>query len=152
LIPNIQPSLFASEIQDEERTASTPPQSSPQQLLEPGAFSPKDLMALLKNLESEISITEQNLNDENDKRYKYKVDDSRRTHNYDEFICTFLSMLAQEGAQLGELVSQNLLIPRKISGNINNRQYKKNERSPKTTSTSSGSKRRKGKKKCKKRK
>ena len=26
-----------------------------------------------------------------------QVDDQRRTHNYDEFICTFISMLAQEG-------------------------------------------------------
>ena len=66
----------------------------------------KDLLALLKNLESEIAITEQHLCDENEKRYMYKVDDSRRTHNYDEFICTFLQMLAHEGA-LGELVRQN---------------------------------------------
>lgn len=26
-----------------------------------------------------------------------QIDDQRRTHNYDEFICTFISMLAQEG-------------------------------------------------------
>jgi ubiquitin carboxyl-terminal hydrolase BAP1 len=140
--------------QDDEQVAAPQPSA----LLEPGAFSPKDLMALLKNLESEIALTEQNLCDENDKRNKYKVDDSRRTHNYDDFICTFLSMLAQEG-ELGELVSQNLLVPRKAGGIKN--QYKKQqttgtERSPKTaTGTSSGSggnKRRKGKKKCKKRK
>lgn len=36
-----------------------------------------------------------------------QVDDCRRTHNYDEFITTFLTMLAQEGA-LGELVQQHL--------------------------------------------
>lgn len=36
-----------------------------------------------------------------------KVDDCRRTHNYDEFITTFLTMLAQEGA-LSELVQQHL--------------------------------------------
>lgn len=36
-----------------------------------------------------------------------QVDDCRRTHNYDEFITTFLTMLAQEGA-LGELVHQHL--------------------------------------------
>ncbi len=27
----------------------------------------------------------------------FQIDDQRRTHNYDEFICTFISMLAQEG-------------------------------------------------------
>lgn len=31
----------------------------------------------------------------------FKIDDQRRTHNYDEFICTFISMLAQEGKWLG---------------------------------------------------
>lgn len=29
-----------------------------------------------------------------------QIDDQRRTHNYDEFICTFISMLAQEGKRL----------------------------------------------------
>lgn len=33
-----------------------------------------DLNSLLKNLESEILVNEQNLNDENDKRYMFKVD------------------------------------------------------------------------------
>lgn len=32
-----------------------------------------DLNSLLKNLESEILLNEQNLNDENDKRYMFKV-------------------------------------------------------------------------------
>ncbi|KOC66078.1 Ubiquitin carboxyl-terminal hydrolase calypso [Habropoda laboriosa] len=63
------------------------------ELFEPHTFAPKDLLALLKNLEHEISICETSLKDENDKRNKYKIDDCRRTHNYDEFICTFLSML-----------------------------------------------------------
>ncbi|XP_050351117.1 ubiquitin carboxyl-terminal hydrolase calypso isoform X2 [Nymphalis io] len=35
------------------------------------------------------------------------VDDCRRTHNYDEFICTFLSMLAERGV-LAELVAAQL--------------------------------------------
>lgn len=76
---------------------------------EANGFSPKDMLALLNNLETEITSTEQLLSDENDKRNMFKVDDCRRTHNYDEFICTFLSMLAHEGA-LGEL-----LLPRKVS-------------------------------------
>lgn len=75
-------------------------------------FAPKDLLALLKNLEGEISLCEGNLRDENEKRKKYKVDDSRRTHNYDEFICTFLSMLAQQG-KLADLVQQHLMDQKK---------------------------------------
>ena len=56
------------------------------------------------------------MNDENDKRYMFKVDDCRRTHNYDNFICTFLSMLAHQGV-LGELVTQHLLpSSKKITG------------------------------------
>lgn len=77
-------------------------------------FAPKDLLALLKNLEGEISLCEGNLRDENEKRKKYKIDDCRRTHNYDEFICTFLSMLAQQG-KLADLVQQHLYFQRKPS-------------------------------------
>lgn len=43
------------------------------ELFEPHTFAPKDLLALLKNLEHEISICETSLRDENDKRNKYKV-------------------------------------------------------------------------------
>ncbi|XP_059620268.1 ubiquitin carboxyl-terminal hydrolase calypso [Phlebotomus argentipes] len=118
--------------------------ASPQPFLEPQAFSPKDLLALLKNLDSEITTTEQHLSDENDKRAMFKVDDCRRTHNYDEFICTFLSMLAHEGA-LGELVSQHLLLPRKIPTTAA-------KRSPNNAGKGAGGKRRRGKNKCRRRK
>lgn len=37
------------------------------------AFQIKDLNSLLKNLESEISVNEQNLVDENEKRVSFKV-------------------------------------------------------------------------------
>lgn len=43
------------------------------ELFEPHTFAPKDLLALLKNLEHEISVCETSLKDENDKRNKYKV-------------------------------------------------------------------------------
>lgn len=81
---------------------------TPQQFQAPHAFAPQDLLALLKNLEGEISVCQASLRDENEKRKKYKVDDSRRTHNYDEFICTFLSMLAEQG-KLASLVQQHQL-------------------------------------------
>lgn len=84
----------------------------------------QELLALLKCVEAEIANYEACLKEEVEKRKKFKVgtflpvwssaaarlsqrhphpsslpqiDDQRRTHNYDEFICTFISMLAQEG-------------------------------------------------------
>ncbi|KAL5013369.1 hypothetical protein ScPMuIL_007639 [Solemya velum] len=70
------------------------------------AFSPKDLLALLKNVEREIILCETNLKDEIEKRKKYKIDDNRRTHNYDQYIFTFLSMLAEQG-HLTDLVEKH---------------------------------------------
>ncbi|XP_013164736.1 PREDICTED: ubiquitin carboxyl-terminal hydrolase calypso isoform X2 [Papilio xuthus] len=66
-----------------------------------------ELALLMANIVAEVQACQQALNDENDKRDMYKVDDCRRTHNYDEFICTFLSMLAERGA-LAELVAAQL--------------------------------------------
>ena len=74
------------------------------------SFAPKDLAdlsALLRELESEISTCEQNLKDEVEKRRKYRVDHQRRTHDYDSFIFTFLTMLAEQGL-LAPLVEQSL--------------------------------------------
>lgn len=148
--------------------------TSPKQSLD-NAFTIKDLSSLLKNLESEISLNEQHLNDENDKRYMFKVvyplssknkkylrclrihsylqvDDCRRTHNYDEFICTFLSMLAQQGI-LGELVTQHSTLPKKsisrsfaYHNRLNRVGYKK------TAQKGPGGKRRKGRAKYTKKK
>ena len=42
-------------------------------ILEVNAFTVRDLQSLLKNLDSEIAINEQHLNDENDRRYMFKV-------------------------------------------------------------------------------
>ncbi|XP_043934864.1 ubiquitin carboxyl-terminal hydrolase BAP1 isoform X1 [Protopterus annectens] len=75
-------------------------------------YSPKELLALLKCVEAEIANYEACLKEEVEKRKKYKIDDQRRTHNYDEFICTFISMLAQEG-MLANLVEQNISVRRR---------------------------------------
>ncbi|XP_043265233.1 ubiquitin carboxyl-terminal hydrolase calypso [Colletes gigas] len=117
------------------------------ELFEPHTFAPKDLLALLKNLEHEISMCETSLKDENDKRNKYKIDDCRRTHNYDEFICTFLSMLAQQG-KLAELVQQHLTLKKHTSVSVN----RVHRSSKKTDTRSNSSRRRRGRTKCKKRK
>uniref|UniRef100_A0A0B7A293 Ubiquitin carboxyl-terminal hydrolase n=1 Tax=Arion vulgaris TaxID=1028688 RepID=A0A0B7A293_9EUPU len=78
-------------------------------------FTPKDLLDLLKNVENEIAICEGNLKEENEKRKKYKIDACRRTHNYDQFIVTFLKMLAEQGL-LGDLMEENMTI-KKPGGN-----------------------------------
>uniref|UniRef100_A0A673ILD4 ubiquitinyl hydrolase 1 n=1 Tax=Sinocyclocheilus rhinocerous TaxID=307959 RepID=A0A673ILD4_9TELE len=75
-------------------------------------YTPKELLALLKYLEADIANYEVCLKEEVEKRKKYKIDDQRRTHNYDEFICTFISMLAQEG-MLASLVEQNISVRRR---------------------------------------
>ncbi|KAJ8394828.1 hypothetical protein AAFF_G00041830 [Aldrovandia affinis] len=71
-----------------------------------------ELLALLKCVEADIANYEVFLKEEVEKRKKYKIDDQRRTHNYDEFICTFISMLAQEG-MLASLVEQNISVRRR---------------------------------------
>ncbi|XP_050951058.1 ubiquitin carboxyl-terminal hydrolase BAP1 isoform X3 [Labeo rohita] len=75
-------------------------------------YTPKELLALLKYVEADIANYEVCLKEEVEKRKKYKIDDQRRTHNYDEFICTFISMLAQEG-MLASLVEQNISVRRR---------------------------------------
>ncbi|KAH8348788.1 hypothetical protein KR084_011155 [Drosophila pseudotakahashii] len=107
--------LLKADEQGESGNGDSQRPDTPTTLLEPSAFTARDLQSLLKNLDTEIAINEQHLADENDRRHMFKVDASRRTHNYDKFICTFLSMLAHQGV-LGELVSQHLLPSKKISG------------------------------------
>ncbi|XP_014225615.1 ubiquitin carboxyl-terminal hydrolase calypso [Trichogramma pretiosum] len=122
------------------------------ELMEPHTFTPKDLLALLKNLENEIGVCEIALKDENDKREKYKVDDCRRTHNYDEFICTFLSMLAQQG-KLAELVQQNLQLKKQPTVNVNRvSRTAKRAAASDSSRTTTAPKRRRGRTKGKKRK
>lgn len=85
------------------------PEFDPQEakLNEPHHFTPKDLLKLLRRIETEIYATEGKLNDEIETHRKYIVDDCRRVHNYDEFINTFLSMLAEQNL-LADLVENGL--------------------------------------------
>ncbi|GAB6020021.1 hypothetical protein CHUAL_002771 [Chamberlinius hualienensis] len=86
-------------------------------LIEPHTFAPKDLLALLKNIENEISVCEGALKDEVEKQRKYKIDDCRRTHNYDNFISTFISLLDQQG-MLKDLIEQHVVIKRRQGINV----------------------------------
>ncbi|KAI1309084.1 Ubiquitin carboxyl-terminal hydrolase calypso [Halotydeus destructor] len=69
----------------------------------------RDIVRLLKALDEEITAIESNLKEELEKRKKYRVDASRRTHNYDDFITTFLLMLAEQG-KLPDLLERSLSV------------------------------------------
>ncbi|XP_077428623.1 ubiquitin carboxyl-terminal hydrolase BAP1 isoform X2 [Vanacampus margaritifer] len=116
------PSVEVKKEEEEENKDGEDVKPSKEKLdaLEPAAdskpsgdkYSPKELLALLKCVEADIANYEVYLKEEVEKRKKYKIDDQRRTHNYDEFICTFISMLAQEG-MLASLVEQNISVRRR---------------------------------------
>ncbi|KAG8436116.1 hypothetical protein GDO86_007285 [Hymenochirus boettgeri] len=99
---------------EEGRESSEPDTDRPKVTEAPAGerFAPKELLALLKCVETEIAASEACLREELEKRKKFKIDDQRRTHNYDEFICAFISMLAQEG-MLASLVEQNISVRRR---------------------------------------
>lgn len=65
---NHQTSSSASSTSSGNYSSSTPPN-----VFESTAFSSNYLCTLLANLENEIAVTQQHLDDENDKRHKYKV-------------------------------------------------------------------------------
>merc|ERR1719357_606452 len=74
---------------------------------EPHSFSPRDLLSILRSIETNIHCTENKMRDEVEKRKKYRVDDCRRVHNYDEFITSFLAMLVERN-MLADLVEHSL--------------------------------------------
>ena len=69
------------------------------QLYEPSRLAPRDLLTLLRKIEREAAACESGIREEREKRRKHRVDDARRVHNYDEFVTTFISMLAEQGCQ-----------------------------------------------------
>jgi len=77
------------------------------ELYEPHSFSPKDLLSILRSIETDIHCTDNKMRDEVEKRRKYRVDDCRRVHNYDEFITSFLAMLTERN-MLADLVEHSL--------------------------------------------
>ncbi|KAI4894417.1 hypothetical protein NFI96_030279, partial [Prochilodus magdalenae] len=104
----------SKEMMDGKPTTVSATFAEPEAVIKPAGekYTPKELLALLKYVEADIANCEVCLKEEVEKRKKYKIDDQRRTHNYDEFICTFISMLAQEG-MLASLVEQNISVRRR---------------------------------------
>lgn len=67
-----EPPVISPSEQTSTLNCSTPATTNE---LESTAISSNYLCTLLSNLENEISMTQQHLDDENDKRHKYKVSD-----------------------------------------------------------------------------
>ncbi|XP_074609612.1 uncharacterized protein LOC141863822 isoform X2 [Acropora palmata] len=72
-----------------------------------------ELITRLHQVERQIQACENSLREEKEKRRKYYVDHSRRTHDYDPFIRTFLTMLAEQG-HLAQLVEQQTSLKRRL--------------------------------------
>lgn len=75
-------------------------------------MSIKEFQSTMQNLEGDIRKSSAAFKEETDKREKYEVDDCRRRHNYDPFISTFLTMLAERGLLTKLLEQENSLLKR----------------------------------------
>lgn len=103
---------FDSKQQDaiEKKAASLTESSSAtksNQVVKQKMAAQEDLKCLSKQLQRDIAKDESLLKEEVDKRWKYKIDNSRKTHNYEPFIMTFLSLLAKQG-NLANLIEHDL--------------------------------------------
>jgi len=116
--------------QDDNSRLSFDPQHV--ELYEPHSFSPKDLLSILRSIETDIHCTENKMRDEVEKRKKYRVDDCRRVHNYDEFITSFLAMLTERN-MLADLVEHSL-------GKAGNSGKKESDKDSKSKTTEKDSK------------
>nr|XP_058963055.1 ubiquitin carboxyl-terminal hydrolase BAP1-like [Pocillopora verrucosa] len=72
------------------------------------------LVTQLHHVERQIQACENSLREEKEKRRKYYVDHSRRTHDYDPFIRTFVTMLAEQG-HVAQLVEQQTSLKRRLA-------------------------------------
>jgi len=120
----------ANNNRDENSRLSFDPQHV--ELYEPHSFSPKDLLSILRSIETDIHCTENKMRDEVEKRRKYRVDDCRRVHNYDEFITSFLAMLTERN-MLADLVEHSL-------GKAGNNGKKESEKDTKSKASDKDSK------------
>ena len=81
-------------------------------LSSPQRFSPSSLLSLLRNIEVDISDCRSILKEANERRRRHAIDDCRRSHDYDQFITAFLSMLAERG-HLGDLLEHGISVAKK---------------------------------------
>ena len=76
---------------DKDNFSSFDPRTK--ELFEPHKFAPKDLLTLLKTIESDIHGCDDSLRDENEKRKKHRMDDCRRVHDYGNLFLLIPSKL-----------------------------------------------------------
>eukprot|EP00794_Sanderia_malayensis_P006149 gene6149-6855_t len=72
----------------------------------------KEFQETMQDLETDLKKSSTAYKEQTDKRDKHIVDDCRRRHNYDPFIATFLTMLAERGLLTNLLEQENSLIKR----------------------------------------
>nr|XP_040575975.1 ubiquitin carboxyl-terminal hydrolase calypso-like [Lepeophtheirus salmonis] len=124
-------------IEEPEEIVQNTPQILPDpcyyEIIEPLKYRPSEIIQLLRTIELSIGLFQSKIKDETDKRRKYKIDDCRRIHNYDEFIVTFLAMLAEQGL-IGDLLDYSLTTKKKLSGGVSQQNGNKD-----SSSTSGGS-------------
>lgn len=65
----------------------------------------QELKCVSKKIQLEMQRVTNILDEENQKLREYRIERSRRTHNYEPFIMTFLSMLAKQG-NLADLIER----------------------------------------------
>jgi hypothetical protein len=103
-----------------ESTTNDVPSFDPKlaRLNSPQRFSPSSLLSLLRNIEVDISDCRSILKEANERRRRHAIDDCRRSHDYDQFITAFLSMLAERG-HLGDLLEHGISVAKKKYQNSN---------------------------------
>ena len=79
----------------------------------------KDLIGVMTFLNLEISRWQRTLREEQKNKQKAQLDDSRRVHDYDHFITTFLSMFFEQGL-LDQVIDKELYQPlsERNNGNV----------------------------------
>jgi len=73
------------------------------------------LQVAMQNVDENCKSCHACYKEEMEKFEKYKIDDCRRRHNYDPFISTFLTMLAEQGHMAALLEEQTMLSKRPSS-------------------------------------
>ena len=104
--------LFRKNILNRETNDTPPFDPKLSRLSSPQRFSPSSLLSLLRNIEVDISDCRSILKEANERRRRHAIDDCRRSHDYDQFITAFLSMLAERG-HLGDLLEHGISVAKK---------------------------------------
>lgn len=92
-----------------------------------------DLQKCMQDLDEMFKTCQSAYKEEVEKIERYKIEDCRRRHNYDPFVSTFLTMLAEQGHLARLLEEQNTVIRRvsstsSLKGNGNKKDITKKKK------------------------